>query len=208
MLTDTECCSKGTEHNEIISAPKESDLMHIALTLLRLSQRDNQLPILDLACGIGRNGLFLQKYGYSVVYADKDPQSLAQVKQFLTQGDISENSTTIGDAQFWQLDFEQDGEAREQVEQKLCEHAFQAIIVSRYLHRPLMPLIKKAIAPGGCIIYETFTRAQAKIGRPKNPDFLLEKGELAKTFQGWHIKHQFEGVENNQAIAQLMALKP
>ena len=208
MLSDLTACENDSADKATQLSEKESELMHMALTLLRLSQSDNSLPVLDLACGTGRNGLFLQKHGYSVIYADRNPNSLAQIKSHLTQNAKNEQPSWQANAEFWQLDFEQYGEARKQVEGKLLEHAFQAIIVCRYLHRPLMPLIKKAIAPGGCIIYETFTKEQANIGRPKNPDFLLEAGELVKTFQGWHIKHQFEGIKNSQAIAQLLALKP
>ena len=63
-------------------------------------------------------------------------------------------------------------------------------------------------------MYETFTREQAQLGKPKNPDFLLEAGELARCFVDWKILHRFEGLSEPigggrpSAIAQLVARKP
>jgi hypothetical protein len=107
-------------------------------------------------------------------------------------------------AQFWQVDFEQETN-------ELRDKQFSGVLVFRYLHRPLFESIKQAILPGGIIVYETFIQGNEKYGRPKNPDFLLAKGELVEQFKDWQILHQFEGiVENNgnkQAIAQIVAIK-
>lgn len=115
------------------------------------------------------------------------------------------NSNTNDKASFWQVDFEQETN-------ELENKQFSGVIVFRYLHRPLFESIKQAILPGGIIVYETFTKGNEKYGRPKNPDFLLAKGELVKQFKGWKILHQFEGVVesngNKQAIAQIVAIKP
>jgi len=87
-------------------------------------------------------------------------------------------------------------------------------MIFRYLHRPLIEQIKAAVAPNGLVIYETFTQAQAELGRPKNPDFLLKAKELASYFSDWQILHSFEGIKvsdtsgNKQAIAQIIARKP
>jgi SAM-dependent methyltransferase len=55
---------------------------------------------------------------------------------------------------------------------------FDGIIVTNYLHRPLLPHLVAALAPGGVLIYETFGRGNERFGRPSNPDFLLRSGEL------------------------------
>ena len=55
-------------------------------------------------------------------------------------------------------------------------------IVTHYLHRPLLPAIARALAPGGVLIYETFARGNERFGRPRNPDFLLRPGELLEAF--------------------------
>ncbi len=55
---------------------------------------------------------------------------------------------------------------------------FDAVIVTNYLHRPLMPILAAAVATGGLLIYETFADGNERYGRPGNPRFLLRRGEL------------------------------
>jgi SAM-dependent methyltransferase len=61
---------------------------------------------------------------------------------------------------------------------------FAGVIVTNYLHRPLFPALLDAIAPGGVLIYETFARGNERYGRPANPAFLLEPGELLRVSLG------------------------
>ncbi len=166
---------------------------------------NKQLPVLDLACGSGRNGLYLVEQGIDVVFADVKQSALEQVKEVLS---TAENKDKILATSLWQVDFEQVDSL------PLEDKSFSAIMVFRYLHRPLFEQIKKAVISGGMVIYETFTVDQAQFGRPKNPDFLLEYGELAELFSDWQILYSFEGIvdANNesgkQAIAQVVARKP
>lgn len=148
-------------------------------------------PVLDLACGGGRNGLYLDRKGLAVVFADRNDEQLTQLK-----------ANAGSQARFWPVDLEQPGL------QPLANQRFGAILVFRYLHRPLFDAIKQAVAPGGMIIYETFTHQQAEIGRPKNPDFLLKPGELEQTFADWQILDTFEGIQNANAVASIVAVKP
>ena len=57
-------------------------------------------------------------------------------------------------------------------------------MVTKYLHRPLLPAIVAAVAPGGLLIYETFAVGNERFGRPRNPDFLLRPGELLDAVAG------------------------
>lgn len=163
---------------------------------------DKQAPVLDLACGSGRNGLYLVENGISVTFADINPDAIEQVQQHAS---LAKNKKDIN---FWSIDFEQEGAT------PLAGKSFAAIMVFRYLHRPLFEQIKEAIMPNGIIIYETFTTAQAQFGRPKNPDFLLKQGELLDVFSDWEILYSFEGIielgndgSQKQAIAQIVARK-
>lgn len=61
---------------------------------------------------------------------------------------------------------------------------YDGIVVTNYLHRPLLPAIAAALAPGGIVIYETFATGNERFGRPSNPDFLLRPGELLDAFTG------------------------
>ncbi|MEO7159598.1 MAG: class I SAM-dependent methyltransferase [Polaromonas sp.] len=55
---------------------------------------------------------------------------------------------------------------------------FDAVVVTNYLWRPLMPTLLGSLAPGGVLIYETFTQGNETLGKPSRPDFLLRPGEL------------------------------
>jgi len=55
---------------------------------------------------------------------------------------------------------------------------FAGIVVTNYLHRPLLPHIFDSLAPGGVLIYETFAQGNERFGKPSNPLFLLQRGEL------------------------------
>ena len=147
--------------------------------------------VLDLACGSGRNGLYLARKGIPVVFADQDEEKLARIDQIICEEQL--------DAKTWHVDLE--------TGQPLAGKKFGAIVVFRYLYRPLFPAIKTSIVPSGLLIYETFNIAQRAYGRPRNPDFLLNDNELATEFGAWQILHQFEGVvaQPQSAISQLVA---
>ena len=85
---------------------------------------------------------------------------------------------------------------------------FDAILVFNYLHRPLMPALRHAVAPGGRIFYETFTTRQAERGHPKNPDFLLREGELAELMAPLTIVRAREGEFDGRFIASVVAEQP
>jgi hypothetical protein len=92
----------------------------------------------------------------------------------------------------------------------LPEDFYKGILVFRYLHRPLIPCINKALIKGGILIYETFTIEQPKFGKPHNPEFLLNPGELLEWFKDWEIIHHFEGIKEDpkRAVAQIVCRKP
>jgi tellurite methyltransferase len=180
---------------------QHSPLIRQYLKQLKSLSTDKQATVLDLACGSGRNGLYLIENDIPVTFADVNSAAIEQVQQLASMA----NNTQQAD--FWSIDFEQEGAS------PLAGKSFAAILVFRYLHRPLFEQIKHAILPNGMIIYETFTTAQAQFGRPKNPDFLLKSGELVEIFSDWKILHSFEGIiestnGSKQVIAQIVAIKP
>ena len=86
------------------------------------------------------------------------------------------------------------------------------VLVFRYLHRPLARAIAQLLAPGGLLVYETFTTDQTKLGYgPQNPDFLLEHGELCGLFDGLEVLEHWEGIRPSPrpaALARLVARAP
>jgi len=153
-------------------------------------------PVLDLACGDGHNGVYLASKGYQVVLVDVSEQALARARALAEEQKV--------EASLWQVDLEG------AKDNPLAEEYYAAILVFRYLHRPLMPCIKKALKKNGVIVYETFTVDQPRFGKPKNPDFLLKHGELLRWFEGWDVVYRFEGILQNpeRAIGQIVCIKP
>ncbi len=153
-------------------------------------------PILDLACGAGHNGLFLAARGFQVIFIDRSKKALDQVQARAMAEGIA--------VDLRQVDLEASNR------NPFTGQIFSAILVFRYLHRPLIPPIKDALMPGGIVLYETFTADQMHFGRPRNPDHLLKSGELLSWFRGWQILHSFEGITPYppKAIAQLVCRKP
>jgi SAM-dependent methyltransferase len=153
-------------------------------------------PVLDLACGDGRNGVFLAERGLRVVLADRSEEALRRAKGLAERRGV--------EVRLWQVDLEREGT------DPFEEDYFGGILVFRYLHRPLMPCIKKALKPGGFLLYETFTVDQPRFGRPRNPAFLLKPGELRSWFEDWEILYYEEGVwkEPNRAVARILCRRP
>jgi SAM-dependent methyltransferase len=114
---------------------------------------------LDLACGSGRHARLLASLGHAVTAVDRDAQALAAA--------AGEGIATL------QYDLEAPGAAW-----PFAPGRFAGIVVTNYLHRPLFGQIAAALAPDGVLIYETFARGNEIFGKPSNPDFLLNPGEL------------------------------
>jgi len=64
---------------------------------------------------------------------------------------------------------------------------FDVVVVTNYLWRALFPVILQSLAPGGLLLYETFTSGNESVGKPSNPDFLLRHDELLDVCQNLHI---------------------
>lgn len=118
--------------------------------------------VLDVACGSGRHARLLASLGHPVVAVDRDAQSLACA--------AGPGISTL------QFDLEAGGDRI--VGWPFASGRFAGIVVTNYLHRPLLPLLFDGLAPGGILIYETFAEGNALFGKPSNPSFLLRRGEL------------------------------
>jgi len=115
-------------------------------------------PVLDLACGSGRHTRLLLALGHAVTAVDRDISGLADIND----DRLSRVETDLEDSGPWPL----------------AERRFAGIVVTNYLHRPLFEPIVGALQPSGLLIYETFARGNERFGKPSNPAFLLEPGEL------------------------------
>ncbi len=64
---------------------------------------------------------------------------------------------------------------------------FDAVVVTNYLWRPLLPAIVASVASGGVLLYETFAAGNETVGKPARPDFLLQPGELLRACEGLRV---------------------
>lgn len=128
--------------------------------------------VLDLAAGGGRHTRLLLDHGFAVVAADRDPSALASIA-----GGPRCRIVT--------LDLEECGPWR-------LGGGFDGIVVTNYLHRPLLADLADALVPGGVLIYETFMRGNERFGKPANPAFLLRENELYDTYRDRLVILAFE----------------
>lgn len=142
-------------------------------------------PVLDVACGDGRNGLALVLAG-----PGEEPAGLAQALLVDRSGEAIAGLVREGlpeNVTFRQMDLETPEPPSFGVE------AFGVVLVFRYLHRPLIPVLRACLAPGGMLVYETYLEGQEAYGKPRNPDHLLRRGELAAWFGDWEVLELYEG---------------
>jgi hypothetical protein len=147
--------------------------------------------ILDLAAGSGRHSTFLLGSGHSVLAVDQDIVALSSIHH-----DQLEVRALNLEGADWPLNGEQ----------------FSAIIVTNYLYRPYLDYLPQMLSVEGLLIYETFATGNARFGKPSNPNFLLNTGELLDLALRKHLKvlayediHQKEPKE--AMIQRICALK-
>ncbi len=121
--------------------------------------------VLDLACGGGRNTRYLRECGLEVTAIDIDTSGLT---------DLAEDPLV----EIVETDLERPGAA------PLSGRRFDAVVVTDYLFRPLLVPLVDCLLPGGVFLYETFAIGNERFGRPRNPDFLLQRGELLALAEG------------------------
>lgn len=114
--------------------------------------------VLDMACGGGRHTRFLAALGYAVEAVDRDGEAISGLAGI--PGVTARQADLEGGP--WPY----------------YGVAFDGIIVTNYLHRPLIPNLFGALAPGGVLIYETFMVGNERFGKPTDPAHLLRSGEL------------------------------
>ena len=118
--------------------------------------------VLDLACGGGRHARLLARMGFEVCAVDRDPALFAGPPP-----GVEVRAADLENAPW-----------------PFADERFDGIVVTNYLHRPLLPRLVGALEPGGLLVYETFARGNERFGKPSNPDYLLEPGELLEAVRG------------------------
>ncbi len=122
--------------------------------------------MLDVACGSGRHVRWFAKAGCRVTALDRDAAALDALRGVAADVVVADIESAP-----WPLP----------------GRTFDAVVVTNYLWRDLLPVLAASLAPGGVLIYETFCLGQQSVGKPSNPAFLLRPGELLGAAHGLRI---------------------
>ena len=128
--------------------------------------------VLDLACGSGRHLLWLAARGLQLTGVDRDAVAVQPLR---AHAEIIVADLEGGP---WPLP----------------GRRFDAVVVTNYLWRALLPRIVDSVAEGGYLVYETFMRGHEAYGRPSRPEFLLQPGELLQAVAPLRVVAYEEGL--------------
>jgi SAM-dependent methyltransferase len=150
--------------------------------------------VLDLACGAGRHARHLVSLGHPVIALDHDPEMLEKAAG-------TGITTSL-------VDLEAPGAVW-----PFAPGRFAGIVVTNYLHRPLLEAMLASLAPDGVLLYETFAEGNEQFGKPSNPKFLLKEGEMLAwaVQQGLRVVAYEDGrVEQPKAalVQRICAVRP
>jgi SAM-dependent methyltransferase len=113
---------------------------------------------LDVACGTGRNSIYLAKSGFLVDAVDISSVALEDLK-----------SKNIPNIKTHLIDLDLYTPPKQE---------YDLILMCNFLDRGLIPKLCEALVPNGILIVETYMHHPINTKPNSNPDFLLQKEEL------------------------------
>lgn len=144
---------------------------------------------LDLACGLGRNALYLNGLGWRVTAVDGAPAAIEAVRGYGLGIDAVVADLERGD---WRIGRE----------------CWDLIVTSYYLQRGLFPSIREGVRPGGVVVAIVHIPGAGEEVSPKRAGV----GELRGFFADWEVLHDYEGPSRDplhrKPVAEVVARKP
>ncbi len=142
---------------------------------------------LDLACGTGRNALWLAQCGWNVTAVDGSSTAIAILRERAAGLRIEAQIADLENGGF-----------------PIAPASYDLIAICYYLQRDLFEPAKRALVPGGILI------AIALLAEPgKDNAFRVDPGELRRTFDDYEILHYREGGDQwEHKVAEIVARKP
>lgn len=139
--------------------------------------------VLDVACGHGRHARWFYERTHPLALVDRSQEAIEFIANALPALPTQPVEAVVADIEEGPWPF--------------TGRQFDAVVVTNYLWRPLLPTLLASLAPGGVLIYETFTQGNETVGKPSRPDFLLRPGELLEVCQGLRVVAFEEGFHEN-----------
>ncbi|MCP4490466.1 MAG: class I SAM-dependent methyltransferase [Gammaproteobacteria bacterium] len=152
-----------------------------------------QVPVgraLDVACGAGRNSIFMARAGFCVDAIDISHQGLDKARQ---------NAQSQGfDINWIEHDLDQGYEV---------ETEYNLIVVMWYVNLPLISKLCDSLAPGGYLLCEEHLRVEQEVIGPGNPSYRVASGTLSEAVRGLDILAYQESVEPNAEGGQVASAR-
>ncbi|QBZ83150.1 Ubiquinone biosynthesis O-methyltransferase [Hydrogenovibrio crunogenus] len=180
----------GTE-SHVLWSP--SPLIEEFLTNYVEHSFSNTTPVaIDIGCGGGRDAVYLSMNGWQVIGIDHKEAVIQRAKQLAKchQQQIEWKNCSVNTAGC------------------LPSQSVDLVVVIRYLNRALFDTFKTMLKPEGYVVFQTFVEGVEAFGSPKNPNYILKKGELAKTFEDFHvIVDRIDTLDDGRPVASFIAQK-
>jgi tellurite methyltransferase len=137
---------------------------------------------LDLAGGAGRHAIWLAQRGWQVVLTDVSDEGLALARQRASAAGIPvADAIGGGSGNAGSITMRRESAADTVAWTKTGER-FDLVIAVRVLLRELFGELPALLAPGGTLVYMTFTSEHARFANGKSTRYALRPGELRDAF--------------------------
>ena len=151
---------------------------------------------LDVACGDGRNALYLARLGFEVDAVDVSDVTIDALRAAAPERAPAVHPRVV--------DLERE---------PLAEGEYDVVVSFNYLQRDLFGALERALRPGGWLVVETFSRAHIdELGKRMNPAYVLDDNELLRSFPGLRVRRYREEVVERaggaSGVASLVARRP
>ncbi len=135
---------------------------------------------IDLACGAGRNALYLAEQGWTVTAVDGSERAIELLQlRFAARG--LQVDTKVADLTSPTF--------------RMPPDAYDLILIAFYLQRDLFAKVKAAVRPGGVVVAIAHTPEPGEKWSEKRAG----PGELREFFNGWELLWEYEGPSRDPA---------
>ncbi|MFS0639237.1 class I SAM-dependent methyltransferase [Mesobacillus foraminis] len=152
--------------------------------LIQLSSCLGGGTALDLACGLGGNSLFLAQLHYSVRAMDISDVAVKYLQGTAEKEGLAVSAVTADLENISSLSFE--------------SNSFDLVVITYYLNRPLLSLVKSLLKEEGYFFMETYYHSPKNGNQKISSRYKLESNELLAQFKEWKVLYFEENEEEGR----------
>ena len=176
-----------------------ADRPHPTALLARFAAQLAKGRALDVACGAGRNSLFLASLGFEVDAVDISDVAIARAQETVRAADLTANFS-VGDLSAnWDTTLP-------------VGRQYDLIVIVRYINTPLVEDLCNRLAAGGFLICEQHLQSNSDVAGPRRSSYRLGPGSLAAALAPLDLRYYREGIVEDPdgrsvALAQAIATR-